>query len=124
MRHDGASSRATALVEAAHLVDGGRPDEVLPMLIARRAEDPSVGRLRLWRIDQTIFGVGHDAACNAAARAARWCGVTREGGYFTLDWALDRRTGGTRMVAWLFAMTLRQTNNKGLGGPDPYRFDA
>lgn len=122
MRRDGARARALALMEAARLADEGRPDLVLPMLLERRAGDPSVGRLRLWRVDQAVFNVGHDAACGAAARAAAWCGVDRPGGYLTLDWVLDRRTRGARLTAWLFAMTLRQTGGRGLSGPDPYRF--
>lgn len=117
MRRDAAAERADALLECRRLADGN-PSAVLPRLISRRETTPALGALRLWRIDQAMFGRGERACKKTAGQAGAWCGQAGRGGYLDLDWALGYH--GRRLGAWLMAMSLREGVT--LPGPDPYRF--
>lgn len=102
--------RAAALLRIEGMCVEGRRREVLPWLIPAMRRDPALGRIRLWRLDQAMYGT-------TRARALRWIRRMREtigdrsntkDGYATLDWALHDRKASVRMTTWLWLLMVRE----------------
>ena len=92
--------RARALLHVTELCGEGRRREVLPWLLPAMRRDQALGRIRLWRLDQAMYGT-------TRARALRWIRRMREtigdksntkDGYATLDWALHDQKASVRMT--------------------------
>ena len=118
-RVDAARRRAAALVRVSELA-ASDPRLALQWLFAAALEDPALLRVRLWRVDQALFGSSRRAALLSVRAALLWCGDDRVSGYVSLAWVLDGRTGGARLSAWLLAVSLREGVE--LPGPNPYLF--
>lgn len=102
--------RARALLHVTELCGEGRRREVLPWLLPAMRRDQALGRIRLWRLDQAMYGT-------TRARALRWIRRMREtigdksntkDGYATLDWALHDQKSSVRMTTWLWLLMVRE----------------
>lgn len=114
-----AEHRARALLELRRIgeSDDGRP---LPWLMEQVFADPYLLRLRVWNVEQAVFGTGHAAACRHVEQTAMWTGghVDRPE-KITLSWLLDAKTNGVRWSAWLVAVSVDLGYR--IQGPDPFR---
>lgn len=114
--------RAAMLLRLSRLADmDGR--QCLPTLIKACQCDTAMLAMRVWRVDQAVFGTGRTAALRHVRLAAQWCGHDLESpGKATVGWLLDERTGGARLAAWLYAIAL--DNGFRPSGPNPYHAHA
>lgn len=102
--------RSHALYHVRELCEQGRRDEVLPWLIPAMRRDPALAKIRLWRLDEAMYGTTRD-------RALRWIRRMREtvhdgsnvkDGYATIGWALRDQKSSVRMTTWLWLLMVRE----------------
>lgn len=117
-RRDSNARRAAMLLELRRRSElDGR--ECLPMLIDACCKDKAMLSLRVWMVDQAVFGSGRTRAGRHVATAAAWCGHDLASPWLAdMGWLLDDRTKGARLAAWTYAIAL--DNGFRPSGPDPY----
>lgn len=119
-RQEAARLRADALMHVRQLADTD-PANALPWLTAQALTTPAIMRLRLWRIDQALFGTSRRTSLQTVKRMLEWTNSRpREPGVITLAWILDPRSNGSRYAAWLMLMAVRTRTPP---TPNPYDFE-
>ena len=90
-----ASARRAAMLLRLYQLGDTDGRQCLPTLIKACQCDTAMLAIRVWRVDQAVFGTGRTAALRHVRLAAQWCEHDLESpGKATVGWLLDE--------TWLF----------------------
>lgn len=103
--------RAACLLHISELAEQGKRDKVMPFLFQTMARYPQAGKIRLWRIDQAVYGTKRKRAIHTIRLARQAIGDDTAGvsdGLANLQWAAGQQKHSDRLAAWLWLMMERE----------------
>lgn len=102
--------RAHALATIMRLSETGQREKVIPFLMANMARRESLKGIRLWQLDNAMFGRSRRSAQTTIRHMRETIGDTStvKDGYTTVGWALEDQQKSVRMSTWLYMLLLRE----------------
>lgn len=102
--------RDMALVKVKELCETGQRHRVMNFLLALMRRHPELGKIRLWRIDATIFGTSRKRAVKMVRKMRDFIhdDSNAHDGMCNLAWATESPEKIIRLDTWLYMLLLRE----------------